>query len=236
MTDTKLMIATSSAGLLVPRSLEEALAIGECYIKSKMVPKWYLTAEAVVVGMQYALELGLKPLSALRQIAVVHGVPSLFGDLPLALCRGSGLLERFQETFLDRSGKPINMGNKNLGSEVYAAVCIVRRRGDGNEVEAFFTMDDAIRAKLTGNGDASAWAKYPKRMLRYRARSQALKETFPDVLNGLAIGEYDGNTILEDVITIDVEASNSGGGQSMSEKLKQRKAEAETIDAEVSGG
>jgi hypothetical protein len=49
-------------------------------------------------------------------------------------------------------------------------------------------MADAAKAGLLGRG---VWSKYPKLMLKYRARSEALKGKFPDVTHGISIGEYD---------------------------------------------
>jgi hypothetical protein len=35
----------------------------------------------------------------------------------------------------------------------------------------------------------TVWASYPKRMLKYRARAYALRDIFPDVLEGLYLKE-----------------------------------------------
>ena len=58
---------------------------------SKMLPKQYDTPEKIGTGIQYAVQLGFRDswLLAIRQIAVINGTPSMFGDLPLALVRGS---------------------------------------------------------------------------------------------------------------------------------------------------
>ena len=48
--------------------------------------------------MQWGAEIGLQPLQAMQNIAVINGRPSLWGDAVLALVRSSGLLEQFEET------------------------------------------------------------------------------------------------------------------------------------------
>lgn len=181
-------IVLSDSGAIVPRTASEMLTTAGFYLKSRILPQRFDTPEMIVAAMQYAIELGLKPLTALRQIAVVQGTPCTFGDLPLALVQRSGTLESIREFLVDKDGKEIGTKNGNLTAEVYAAVCIVKRKGDPNELERFFSLDDAKRAGL---GGSPTWKSYPKLMLKYRARSQALKDKFADALNGVAIAEYD---------------------------------------------
>ena len=50
-----------------------------------------------------------------------------------------------------------------------------------------FSQEDAKRANLWGK--AGPWTAYPKRMLQMRARSFALRDSFPDALKGVGISE-----------------------------------------------
>ena len=202
-TPAKAEIISNERGLLAPRNIDEAYRLATAYVKSGFLPARFTSPEMVLTAMQYALELGLKPLTALRQIAVVKGTPTAFGDLPLALCYQSGLIEYIREFNIDKEGKEISFEGKNLTAEVFGGVCLVKRKGDDHLTTGLFTLDDARIAKLYPSNSAdSAWSKYTKIMLKYRARSQALKLKFPDVLNGIAIGEYDFNETLE-TITVD---------------------------------
>lgn len=177
-------------GKFVPKTLDEAYRFAKWAVSTGMVPKSYTRPEMVVVGMQYAYELDLQPLTALRQIAVINGVPSIFGDLPLALVRKSGQLEYIKEFLIDKDYNVICVENKNLTAQAWGAVCKLKRKGDPEEREVIFTTEDA---KLAGVGNVHN--KYPNIMKKYRARSQALKDVFPDVLNGISIAEYDYNVM-----------------------------------------
>jgi hypothetical protein len=168
-------------------TLDEQYRVATCCVKSGLLPKDYNTPEKVLIGCQFAMELGLKPLTALRQIAVINGTPSIYGDLPLAIVRSSGQLDHWEEYLIDGEGKRMCLDNNNLTGEVFGAVCIVRRRGMERNYESFFTVVDQKTAGLNG----MTWTKYKKRMLMYRARSIALKDVFSDCLNGIAISEYD---------------------------------------------
>lgn len=175
-------------GVLTPRNIEEAFRLAQAFVKSGMLPSRYDKPEMVFAAMQYAQELGLRPLTALRQIAVVKGTPCIFGDLPLSLCQAKGLVEWIREWWFDKDGKKICSENGNLTTTAFGAVTQAKRKGDPEVIECSFTLEEAEKAGLTKN---PTWASYPKRMLRYRARSQALKDKFPDALNGIAIAEYD---------------------------------------------
>ena len=173
--------------LIIPRGKDELLKFAEMAIKSGLVPSAYKTPPQLVVGLQYAKEIGMPGLTALRQIAVVQGTPTIFGDLPLAMVQRSGLLSGFEEELLDRDYQPIAARNKNLDAPIFAAVCRAERKGVGKK-EAYFTAAMAQAAGLAGRQTYRQW---PHLMYKYRARSEVLKTLFPDILSGTAIAEYD---------------------------------------------
>lgn len=200
-------IKVDDRGSFLPQNIEEAFRVANAFHKSGLLPARFTSAEMVLTAMQFVLELGLKPLTAMRQLAVVQGTPTIFGDLPLSLCYASSYLESIREYVIAKDGKEICVANGNLNEAAWGAVTIVKRRGDPNILESFFTMDDAEKAGLI---KSPTWQKYPKRMLRYRARSQALKDKFPDALNGISILEYDFNQ-TEDSIPADGRTVSESG-------------------------
>lgn len=128
---------------------------------------------AILVAWQWGHELGLSPMASLKNIAVVNGKPCIWGDLLLAIVRKSPLCEDVQE-FLEGEGEQMR------------AVCIVRRRG-ASEVMQSFSVADAKKAGLWSK--QGPWSQYPQRMLQMRARGFALRDAFPDILNGLITAE-----------------------------------------------
>lgn len=155
---------------LAPQSLDEAMRFAEILSKSSIVPKDFQgNAGNILVAVQWGAELGLPPLQAMQNIAVINGRPSIWGDAVLALVRGSNLLESIDEQ-----------------CDGTRAVCTVKRRGEP-AVERAFTTEDAKRAGLLGK--PGPWQQYPTRMLQLRARSWALRDVFPDVLRGVHIAE-----------------------------------------------
>ena len=168
------VLATTRQIGLTPQSLEAAMEMANLLAKSNMVPKDYIGNPGnIIVAIQWGAEIGLPPLQAMQNLAVINGRPALWGDAVMALVRGSGLLEDFREDVTDQG-----------------ATCTVKRRGE-QPVSRHFSVEDAKKAGLWGK--QGPWQQYPKRMLQMRARSWAIRDVFTDVLKGINIKE-----VLED--------------------------------------
>jgi hypothetical protein len=183
-------VEVNDEGKFAANNIEGQYRIAQIFHKSGLVPKAFDSAEKVLVGMQFARELGLEPLSGLRNIAVVNGQPSIWGELPLKLAYQTRQLEHIEEFVIDKDYNKICLENKNLTAEPWAGVCRLKRNALPM-VEATFTLDEAKRAGLLDK--KSPWQTYTKIMLMRRARSQALKIAFPDAIGGAPIAEYDFN-------------------------------------------
>ena len=156
-------------------SLEDAFRFANAIVASGFAPRGMEKPEAVLVAIQLGVELGLTPMAALQNTAVINGRPAIYGDAALALVRASGLLESFNEEEVGEAGKD------SFGVRVTA----VRR--DGSKGCETFTVADAKAAKLWGK--AGPWTDYPRRMLKFRARGFVLRDVFGDVLKGLRTAE-----------------------------------------------
>jgi len=155
---------------LSPQTFEQALTFCDYLANSDLVPKDFKNKpENCLIAIQWGAELGLKPLQALQNLAIINGRPALWGDAVIALVRSSPLCESITES---DDGK--------------TATCKVKRRGEDEEVRTF-SMDDAKAAGLAGK--QGPWTQYPKRMRQMRARAFALRDVFPDVLRGMPIAE-----------------------------------------------
>lgn len=155
---------------LSPQNFEQALTFCDYLADSDLVPKDFKGKPAnCLIAIQWGAELGLKPLQAVQNIAVINGRAALWGDAVIALVRSSPLCEYITES-----------------DDGHAAICKVKRRGEAEEIRTF-SMDDAKAAGLSGK--QGPWTQYPKRMRQMRARAFALRDVFPDVLRGMPIAE-----------------------------------------------
>lgn len=182
-------IEINDKGLVEAKNNSELLRYCKAIIKSKMVPSRFKEPEELFGALMFTRSLGL-PDACIRQVAVIHNSPSLFGDLPLALCQSSKEITHFKEQWFNKDYKIICFEEKNLSDEAFGSVCFLERKNMG--IQSFaFTLEDAKKAGVYPAGAAMPWSKYTKLMLRYKARAIALKSLFADKLNGVAIAEYD---------------------------------------------
>ena len=160
---------TGGAGFsLQPKNVTEAMQMAEMLSKSQMIPKNYQNKpQDTLVAMMMGSELGLHPIQALQNIAVINGKPSIYGDAMLALVQNHSAFGGIQESF-DEAAQ--------------VATCIVWRK-NGEKHTVTFSQADAKQAGLWGK--PGPWTQYPKRMMTFRARGFALRDQFADALAGL---------------------------------------------------
>ncbi|PKL76368.1 MAG: transcriptional regulator [Candidatus Melainabacteria bacterium HGW-Melainabacteria-1] len=145
--------------------------------RSTMVPRDYQGKPGnVLVAMQWGYEIGLAPMQAIQNIAVINGRPSVWGDAALALVLASGLLESIREEQTDE-----------------IATCVVKRKGMAEPIARTFSMGEAKQAGLAGK---NVWASYPRRMMQMRARAFALRDVFADVLRGVRVAEEERDVLI----------------------------------------
>lgn len=179
---------------------------------SGLAPKGIDKPESIVVAIQMGLELGLTPMAALQNIAIINGRPSIYGDAQLAIVRSTGLLESFEETETNDEldslfremclsggtatqaveARQMRIRISQLQSKLkrdaddFGSTVFLKRRG-GNEAFGRFTVADAKKAGLWGK--QGPWTQYPARMMKFRARSFLLRDHFGDALKGLLTAE-----------------------------------------------
>jgi len=162
--------------MLAPNNFEHYFRIANMMSKSDMVPKSYKDKpQDVLIAMEMGASLGLGPLQAIQNIAVINGKPCLYGDGMLAVCSGRPDFENISEDpIVDDKGKTIGFR------------CTVSRRGR-SPISQSFTIEQAIAAGLWGK--VGPWKQYPERMLQMRARGFALRDSFADALGGVRMAE-----------------------------------------------
>ncbi len=161
-----------SQNALEPKNFNELEQFANIVSNSSFVPKDFKgRIPDIMIAVQMGAEIGLKPIQALHNIAVINGRPSLWGDVVIALVRSSGLCEYIHESYDEKTG---------------VATCTGKRKGDPDEQSQTFSWEDAKKAGLINK---NIWKQYPKRMLQMRARGFLLRDLWPDVLRGLITRE-----------------------------------------------
>jgi len=151
---------------LAPQTFDQAMRFSEMLADSDMVPKDF---KGCLIAIQWGHEVGLQPLQALQNIAVINGRPAMWGDSLMALVRASTACEYVTES-----------------DDGHTATIRGKRKGQPEEIRTF-SMDDAKQAGLLNK--QGPWTQYPKRMRQMRARAFLLRDLFADVLRGMAMAE-----------------------------------------------
>jgi hypothetical protein len=172
------LVVGDPSGGLIPTNIDELWRMADWFFKSGVMPDSLKTPEAVAVAIQLGLEVGLKPMQACQNIAVINKRATVWGDAALALIFSSGKMKDFKE---------IESGSR--GTNEWGYTCVAVRKGISEPFVGTFTYKEAREAGLAPGEPKSAWKKYPKRMLQMRARGFALRDGFPDVLKGLYLRE-----------------------------------------------
>jgi hypothetical protein len=169
-------IAISERGGLALKTMDEAWRFSAAVLRSGLAPRSFDTQDKIFIAVQMGMELGLPPMSALQNIAVINGRPTLYGDAVPGVCEATGQMEHYKdETF------------GAIGSDDYGVRVTVRRKGRAEPIVRSFTVAAAKKAGLWGK--SGPWTQYPERMLLMRARTFALRDAFPDAMRGLLTHE-----------------------------------------------
>lgn len=185
----KAQIALNKNGLQLA-SLDDMWRFSQCVVKSGFAPKGMEKPESVLIAVEMGYEVGLSPMAALQNTAVVNGRPTIYGDAALALVRGSGLLDFYEEKQVGAKGK-----------DDFGYCVTAKRKGDNSKYSETFTVADAKVAGLWGK--PGPWTQYPARMLKFRARGFLLRDAFGDVLKGMRTYEEERDYIDPEVEIID---------------------------------
>ena len=186
------LVAGSAVRPIIPSDFDQTIRMAKTAVQAGLFHaenEEKALAQATMAVLQ-GLELGIPPMQAVQQIAIIGGRCAVWGDLVPAM--------------IWRAGHKIREWIEGEG-EARVAWCEITR-GDNKEViRRKFSVDDAKRAGLwdtrttirwrdktnTWHEEANdnPWYRYDERMLQMRARGFCARDGVPDVLHGIYIRE-----------------------------------------------
>ena len=196
-----------------PKTADEAWRLAETIAETNLAPKDFKTPAAIFIVMQHGAELGLNPMQALQNIALVNNRPAVWGTLVQALVQRSGLVKRrIQGTLEMVTVKAIAEGRwpgRNDGNAALVDALAVRladRLADLKERNvkappnylcgyAVFQIGEDIHVQIFDSahaqvagllGKSGPWTNYPERMHQHRAVTYLSRDTCGAALTGLA--------------------------------------------------
>lgn len=162
----------TGADVYVPKDMDQVFKLAEMLASSTMVPKDFKGQVGnCIIAMQWGAELGLKPLQAIQNIAVINGKPGLYGDIGKALLLGRGF--------------KIDEADTEEIRRTEVARCTITRP-NGSVITRTFSKQDAVDAGLWKSSGESVWFKYRQRQMAWRAFWFAARDAAADVLKGMA--------------------------------------------------
>jgi hypothetical protein len=179
-------------------NIEEAYRTAEMFCYAGMIPRsyavdkrnergvvikgdmdWKATASRMTVAILAGSEVGFGPAASLKNIAVINGLATIFGQGAKALVQHSGALEWEK---IDASG--------SWQANDYTVTVSLKRRGQEHPYVKSFGKQDAQKAGLLARAKPSSpWQAYPERQTYWRAWTWAARDGFSDALMGLTIAE-----------------------------------------------
>lgn len=180
-------LAVGELGFIVPNTVEEAARMAQAVMLGGFAPSSYNNdPNKIMLGIMAAMEAGLQPLYGLRQIAIINGRPTIWGDAAMALVQSKNLIDEYVEERTGTAPLDVNLAN---WPDDYGWRVTIRRKGQKGEYVGEFTVGMAKRARLWLNAKKVPWMEHPDRMLKIRARAFPLRDGFADALAGLGIRE-----------------------------------------------
>lgn len=172
-TPTAVAVQRAPAFSLAPRNLTEAMEFSKLMASSELVPKNFKGKPGdVLIAVQMGAEVGLAPMAAIQNIAVINGKPGIYGDAGKAILLAAGVaIEEDDMDLIQKSGM---------------ARCRITRQGRP-PVERTFSIDNAKTAGLWNK--EGPWRSYPYRQMAWRAFWFAARDAASDLLKGLGGAE-----------------------------------------------
>jgi len=178
-------LVTGERGYIVPRDLDEAYRYAVGVVAAGLAPNSYDNdPKKIMLGIVSALEAGLPPMAGLRNIAIINGRPTIWGEAAMGLA--APLIKRIEKREIGSGFDP--SAPREDWPDDYGFHVSIWRKGQETPWTGEFTIGDAKKAGIWSKRN-SPWITYPKRMLEIRARTFALRDGFSDALMGLFIRE-----------------------------------------------
>lgn len=163
-------MSESKAMVLSPRSIDECMSLALELSKATTIAGELQGKPAnVLASMMAGAELGFPPMSALRSVHIIKGIPKMTADAMAAAVLASGKAEYFEPS----------------ATSATSVTFVTKRVGSTREQSCTWTVEDAKRAGLVSDNHRL----FPRQMLAARAKAELARSIYPDVCAGIYTDE-----------------------------------------------
>ena len=217
----KAVVILNQQGIPMPADFDAAFRVADAMYRGGAFPKWVKSPIQALAISQFCRSLGLDPMTGVQHTCEINGRLATWGEGPLAAVRASKKLTMLKEIFITKDYQEICLGNKNLDAPLFAAVCQMQR-SSGERIERYFTNEDEKKAM---KGLPEVWRGYQRIMYKRKARAEAIKDLFGDVIAGARIAEYDDNQAPDMGLGV-IQPAQASLAEKMNGALEDKSAEA----------
>lgn len=204
-----------SSGNYQPRDIESLVRLSQLVCRAGLAPQ-SVRGDAGSVAMLIALghTLGLSWAQSVQELQVINGKVAASAVLLHARCQQSPACEHFIVT--EATDK--------------AATVSVKRKGWEKAHELTYTLEMAHQQGLVSRG--GAWKTVPRQMLVARARSEAARRWFPEVV----VGVYSTEEMVDSHIPVQAPTTARekilAAAKGAAEAMQVEAVEAEVVEGE----
>ena len=164
-------MSESKSLAIIPKSYAETYELADRLSKATTISLELRGSPAnVLAAVMAGAELGFAPMSALRSVHIIKGIPKLSADAMAAVVLASGKAQYFEP-----KGGPTHT----------SSTWVTKRIGSEREHEVTWTNEDAKRAGLIDGNHKL----FPRQMLSARAKAELARSIYPDLLAGVYANE-----------------------------------------------
>lgn len=162
---------TGETSLLNPAIYVQMKQLANDFIQSEAIPKCWTTSSQVLVGLQTGVEMGMKPMEAMRSLYIVNGMVNIWGAAVIRRVKEHGYQIKYSAETQETCTATITKGKeKYIETYTYAEAH-----------ESGYTTDNYGKLKVGWKPGANRKLK-----LRYGVMSMIIKTYIPDVLGSAA--------------------------------------------------
>jgi hypothetical protein len=147
-------------------------------LNSRILPEWINSVEKLATALIYAKELKMPPLTALKNMYIVKGIPTINVNLMTAIIRANGHYFKIVKEWAI-------IENEN-GKDAYCEVHAYRKNelDENNKLIVHVVRFSWNEAKLMGLTEKENWKKMPQAMLKARCLAKMARDVYSDICNG----------------------------------------------------
>ncbi len=199
---------------VMPTDFEDVTRFAALVHASGLAPKGFDTAQKCAIGILTNMEMGRPIITGLQDLAIINGKCGIYGGATIAMILASGEMEE---------GYPIEKETGTPYEDDWTFTYTVKRKRRP-EATGKWTWKDSKRAGFDEVDKHLPWARFPQRMMQWKARAWVNQDQFGDILRGMKTVEE-----LHDYVDMDVQSNGTFQRPPPPLKIKGEKPKGEVV-------